>query len=221
LDDIVPLLLKRILHPVLQRNLVRSLPATSPLAAYFQRYLALSFLVHPITLDTALDSPEVAILLHSHLKGSPDFRVHKETNYMSLSARLALLDIAIGPGPFTVPYYPLMSPAPSQLGSSPITIPGPQSSEEKAFNAEVDALAQLTKRLSSSIVETGALSDLSRLEAKDHSERLYHRLENAVRIGGKKLIDIFGNNDEASGMKMMSQWLGSGDKSRSHTPAVM
>jgi len=196
------------------------MPARSSLTAYFQRYLALSFLLHPKALDTALGSPEVAVLLRAHLEDSSDFHINKNTNYMYLSARLALLDIAIGPGPLVVPYYPLMSPVTSQYGSSPVTVPGPQSSEEKAFNAEVDALAQITKRLSSSIVETGALSDLSRLEAKECSERMYHRLENAVRIGGKKLIDIFGNNDEVNGIRMMSQWLGSGGKSGSQTPAV-
>jgi hypothetical protein len=197
------------------------MPANSPLTAYCQRYLALAFIFHPHLLDVPLDSPQAAALLRSHLEHSADFRLDKNTNYMFLSARLALLDIGIGPGPMTVPYYPLLSPATSQVGdSSFITAPGPQSSEGKAFNGEVDALAQLIKHISSSIVETGAMSELSRLEAKDCSERMYHRLENAVRIGGRKLVDIFGTNNDLNGVRMMGQWLGSRSKSGSHTLAL-
>jgi hypothetical protein len=221
LDEVVPLLLKTVRHPTLQRNLVRSMPANSPLTAYYQRYLAFAFIIHPQSLDVPLDSPQAAALLHSHLEHSADFRVNKDTNYMFLSARLALLDIGIGPGPRAVPYHPLLSPATSQVEDSPfITAPGPQSSEGRAFNEEVDALAQLIKHISSSIVETGAMSELSRLEAKDCSERMYHRLENAVRIGGRKLVDIFGTNNDSDGVRMMSQWLGPRSKSGSHTPAV-
>jgi hypothetical protein len=134
---------------------------------------------------------------------------------MSLSAHLTLLDIAVGPGPFIVPYYPLISPVTSPEGSSPIIAPGPQSSEEKAFNIEVDALVQRIKLLSNSIVETGVLSDLWRLEAKDCSERLYHRLESAVRIGGKKLVDIFGDSEQVTGTKKMYEWMGF--KSKPHS----
>jgi hypothetical protein len=221
LNEVVPLLLKTVRHSILQRNLVRSMPAKSPLTAYYQRYLACAFIFHPQLLDVPLDSPQAATLLRSHLEHSADFRVNKDTNYMFLSARLALLDIGIGPGPMTVPYHPLLSPATSQVEDSPfVTAPGPQSLEGKAFNREVDALAQLIKHVSSSIVETGAMSELSRLEAKDCSERMYHRLENAVRIGGRKLVDIFGTNNDSNGVRTMSQWLQSRSKSGSHTPTV-
>jgi hypothetical protein len=197
------------------------MPATSPLTAYCQRYLALAFIFHPQLLDVPLDSPRAATLLRSHLETSADLHVNKDTDYMLLSARLTLLDIGIGPGPMIVPYYPLLSPATSQLDDSPfIAPPGPQSTEEKAFNAEVDALAHLIKHVSSSIVEIGAVSELSRLEAKDCSERLYHRLENAVRIGGRKTIDIFGTNDEANGVKVMKTWLKPGSNSATNTTAV-
>ncbi|KAF2689501.1 hypothetical protein K458DRAFT_384140 [Lentithecium fluviatile CBS 122367] len=220
LSDSTTLILARIRHPVLQRNLVCSLPTKSPLAAYFQRHLALSFLLYPKPLGAALDSPEVSTLIFTHLEDSPDFRVTKGSNYMSLAARLTLLDVAIGPGLTTVPYYPLTSPGTSREGSSPITAPGPQSSEEKTFNNSVGELAHQIMVLSQSIVETGNMTDLSRLEAKDYSERLIHRLENAVRIGGKKLINIFSDDDQVNGARMMSQWLGFKGISRSPAPLL-
>lgn len=139
---------------------------------------------------------------------------------MSLAARLALLDIAIGPGPGTVPHQPLISPPTSQEGSSQVTPPEPPPSDVKAFNKEVDALAQHIKLLSNSIHESGALSDLTRLDAKDCSERLYHRLENAVRIGGKKVKDPFGDeNASEQGKKIFANWL-TKSQSGTQTPVL-
>jgi hypothetical protein len=124
------------------------------------------------------------------------------TDYSHLAARFTLLDIAIGPGPLSVPFSPLISPASSEAGSSPITVPTPSSSEVKAFNEEVDALAQHIKLLGNSIVETGAVLDLTILEAKERCERLYWRLQHAVRIGGKKADNVFGDSEEAKQPKV-------------------
>ncbi|KAF2257411.1 hypothetical protein BU26DRAFT_558798 [Trematosphaeria pertusa] len=220
LEGVVPRLLARITHPILQKNLVWSLPSKSPLTAYFQRHLALAFLLHPMSLDVPLSSPKLTQLIHSYLQDSPDFHITKETDYMSLAARLALLDIAIGPGPGTVPHQPLISPPTSQEGSSQVTPPEPPPSDVKAFNKEVDALAQHIKLLSNSIHESGALSDLTRLDAKDCSERLYHRLENAVRIGGKKVKDPFGDeNASEQGKKIFANWL-TKSQSGTQTPVL-
>lgn len=120
----------------------------------------------------------------------------KDANYSHVAARLALLDIAIGPGPTTVPYLPLISPPPSETGSSPPLAPTPASSELKEFNKGVDALAQHIKLIGNSIVETGATLDLTILEAKERCERLFWRLQHAVRIGGKKAENVFGDDDE-------------------------
>ena len=221
LKDVVTLLLRRITHPILQKNLVSSLPTRSPVTASFQRYLALSFLLHPTPVEVALEDPSIPPLIHEHLQDSPDFRISKGTDHASLAARLTLLDIAIGPGPFTVPYQPLTSPSPSQGGSSPVNPPGPLSSEERAFNKEVDALAQHVKLIGNSISEAGALTDLTRLEAKDCSERLYHRLEHAVRIGGKKLKNLFDDDDGSEvehGKRIFSKWLTSKSRSGTQTP---
>lgn len=59
LSDVVSQLLAKVTHPLLQRNLIRSFPTTSPLTAYLQRHLALAFLVHPTSVDVPLSDPKV------------------------------------------------------------------------------------------------------------------------------------------------------------------
>lgn len=202
LSDVLPQLLVHITHPVMQRNLVYALPARSPLTAYFQRHLALSFLVHPGAVEVPLGDPEMPAFIHKLLKTSPNFRINKDTDYRFLTARMTLLDIAVGPGLSSVPYQPLLSPAPSRQGSSPILAPTLEMDEVKNFNKEVDALAQQIKVLGNSIIEAGAVADLTILDAKDSVERLCSRLEHAVRIGGKKIHDVFGDDDEVKQLKV-------------------
>lgn len=201
LGDTIPQLLDKVTHPGLQRNLICALPARSPLTAYLQRHLALAFLLHPVSVDFPLAHTKVTDLLLEHLDRSSSFRVDRDTDYSLLAAQLTLLDIAIGPGLTTVPYQPLSSPTTSQADSSPIRAPLPATSEVKSFNSEVDTLARRVKLLGNSIVEVGA-GDLSILETKDCIERLYARLEHAVRIGGKKVHDVFGNDADHTQSKV-------------------
>jgi hypothetical protein len=202
LSDILPQLLVRVTHPLLQRNLVCALPTNAPLTAYFQRHLAFSFLLHPKVLDMPLTDLQLPALVHKYLQTSPCLRVGKKTEYHLLAARMTLLDIAIGPGLLSVPYQPLVSPAASQAGSSPILAPCPASDEVKEFNEEVDALAQHIKLLGNSISEAGAVTDLTILDAKDCIERLCSRLEHAVRVGGKKTYNVFGHDDDEKQLKV-------------------
>ena len=202
LSEVMPQMLARITHPILQRNLICALPANSPLTAYLQRHLALSFLVHPTPVNTPLADCKTHNLLMEHLATSPNFRVNKHTDYGHLAARLALLDIAIGPGLLTVPYQPLPVPTPSQTGSSPMQAPVPASSEVKDFNKEIDALARQIKLLGNSIVEAGAVVDITILETKDSAERTHARLEHALRIGGKKVHNVFGNEEEDTQLRV-------------------
>ncbi|KAF2829752.1 hypothetical protein CC86DRAFT_403093 [Ophiobolus disseminans] len=202
LSDVLPRLLLRVIHPVMQRNLVCALLANSPLTAYLQRHLALAFVLHPMTVEVSLADPQLPRILHKHLETSPNFHINKKTDYGSLAARMTLLDIAIGPGLLTVPYQPLVSPSTSQSGSSPIMAPVPVLSELKDFNKEIDALALHIKILGNSIVEAGAVVDLTILEAKDCVERLCSRLEHAVQIGGKKSHNVFSSDDEVKQLKV-------------------
>ncbi|KAJ4364223.1 hypothetical protein N0V95_000845 [Ascochyta clinopodiicola] len=204
LVHIIPNLLSRVTNPLLQVNLVHAFPTKSPLTAYLQRHLALSFLFYPTSVDVPLADPQLPNLIHAHLETSPHYRMNKGTDYSFLTARLALLDIAIGPGPLDVPYLPLVSPPPSEAGSSPFLAPTPGSSEVKEFNRAVDTLAQHIKLLGNSIVETGAALDLTILEAKERCERIYWRLQHAVRVGGKKADNVFGDDDEEGQTKIRS-----------------
>ncbi|KAF3048299.1 hypothetical protein E8E12_011650 [Didymella heteroderae] len=195
LTYIIPKLLSRVTNPLLQANLIHSFPTRSPLTAYLRRHLALSFLFYPKTVEVPLTDPQLLKLIHDHLDHSTHYRMSKVTNYSHVAARFGLLDIAIGPGPGSVPYVPLLSPPPSETGSPPPLTPTPGSSEVKEFNKEVDALAQHIKIIGNSIVETGAALDLTILEAKERCERLFWRLQHAVRIGGKKAENVFGDDD--------------------------
>jgi hypothetical protein len=202
LSDVLPRLLSRVTHPALQRDLVCAMPAKSPLTAYLRRHLALSFVLYPNIVDVPLSDPQLPALVHQHLETSTDFFINKQTDYSLLAARMTLLDIAIGPGLLTVPYRPLVSPAPSQAGSSPVLAPSPAPAEVKEFNKAVDALAKHIKILGNSVIEAGAVTDLTILDAKDCVERLCSRLEHAVRIGGKKMHDVFGDGDSEKQLKV-------------------
>ncbi|KAI4625694.1 hypothetical protein J4E80_002827 [Alternaria sp. BMP 0032] len=156
------------------------------------------FIVYPVPVDVELSDPKLPDMIHQYLDKSSNFRIDKDTDYEHLTARLTLLDIAIGPGLLNVPYQPLSSPTTSETGSSPVRAPVPASSEVKDFNNEVDALARQFQLLSNSIVEAGAAVDLTIMDAKDSIERLRARLEHAVRIGGKKVYNVFGDEDETT-----------------------
>jgi hypothetical protein len=171
------------------------------MAAAFRRHLALSFLIYPTPLTVSLSDSDSSSLIHDHLDNSEDLQVTRQTNYRSLAASLSLLDIGIGPGPTTVPCQP-----PSIDGEA---LPPLLGAEEIAFNKQLDALVQHIKLLGNQIVEAGAISDLTRLEAKDCVERLCHRLENAARIGGRKKRAVFEDEDEVvrATKRIFGKWM--------------
>jgi hypothetical protein len=172
-------------------------------------------------LQYPLSSPNIPLLIHNHLESSPHFKITRDIDYISLAARISLLDIGIGPGPLSVPYQP-----PSTLAEPESQEPPPlewDSAEETAFNKEVDELANHIKLLSNGIQEVGGIDDMTRLDAKDCFDRLYHRLEDAVRIGGRKSTNVFKNNNstQAGSRKLFQKWFGPKlPGSRSVTPTA-
>jgi len=172
--------------------------------AYFQRHLALAFLICPAELEEPLTSQKIPPLIHSIIDSSQNFEITKDTDYLALAARISLLDITIGPGLSTVPFR---TPS-NSISSHELPISVPDSSKEiEVFNREIDALAKRIRLLSNNIVELGAIEDLTRLDAKDCCERLYHRLENAVRIGGRKSTNVFDDSNQLGSKKVFRNWL--------------
>lgn len=111
---------------------------------------------------------------------------------------MTLLDIAIGPGLLPIPSQSALDAAASQTDdSSSTTPPTLTTSQVKSFNDEIDALVRHIKLLGNSIVEAGAVVDLTILDANDCIERLCSRLEHAVRIGGKKASNVFDEQGES------------------------
>jgi hypothetical protein len=175
--------------------------------------MALALLVYPTPLSVPLDDPSVPSLVHAHLDSSSGFNITRETDYRDLAARFALLDIAIGPGLANVPHQPPKDPDSPKSAKGPVV-----SAEVLSFNKEIDTLVEHIKLLSNNIIEAGAISDLSRLDAKDCSERLCHRLDNAVRIGGRKKKNLFDTEEIDGSRKMFSKWFGN---SAGRTPATV
>jgi hypothetical protein len=181
------------------------------LTAAFRRHLALSFVLYPTPLTISLSDSDFCALIHDHLDASKAFTITNKTHYASLAASFSLLDIGIGPGPTKVPCQP-----PPIDGEPPPTL---LNAEEIAFNKQIDALVQHIKLLSNRIIEAGAMSDLTRLEAKDCAERLCHRLENASRIGGRKKRSVFDDEDVVvhASKRMFGKWIGKGKKAGSES----
>ncbi|KAF2116713.1 hypothetical protein BDV96DRAFT_544252 [Lophiotrema nucula] len=210
LDDLVARLTSQIIHPVLRMKLVRSLPSRSPLTASFQRHLALSFVLYPHTVDVSLQDSRLPSSVHDLLQSSPNFKITKKTDYTGLAARISLLDIGIGPGLASVPFRALLSPLPSQEASVVHPSARSLSNDEITFNKQVDGLVTKIKLISNDIVEAGAMGDLTRLDAKAAAEKLYLRLEHAVRVGGRKRVDVFGLDDTPGTKRVMGGWLKKG-----------
>lgn len=193
------------------------------MSASFRQHLALAFLIYPGPLNVPPSSPGISSLIHDHLDTSPDYFITRRTDYASLAARLSLLDIGIGPGPTTIPY----ALPPPQEESETQTLPHPKSltAEEIAFNKEIDDLVRHIKLISNKFVQAGAISDLTRLQAKNCSEQLCRRLENAARIGGRRKTMVFSREEDTEvggGNKgFLSNWMGRNKaRSRSGTPVV-
>lgn len=99
-----------------------------------------------------------------------------------------------------MPYQPLVSPPASQslddADGASLLANTPTSQEERDFNKQVDALAHQIRTVGNSIDVAGAMTDLSRLAASNACDLLCTRLENAVRIGGRKVKKVFGKEEE-------------------------
>jgi hypothetical protein len=223
LQVVVPRLTAHVTHPTLQNNLVQSLPANTPLTAHFQRLLSLAFFIFPKPLTVPPTDSTVPALIQAHIRDSPDYTITKHTDYSLLAARFSLLDVCIGPGLTTVPFrsFPASTAAPwaSSVANTSTRQLVPPSDEEIAFDKHVDALTDQIMGISTRIVEDGAMSDMTRLDAKDAGERLYHRVNGAVRIGGPRHWDLFADELEPK-QKLISRFFGRKSDSKAESVSL-
>jgi len=175
---------------VVQAQLIAALPASSPASHALRRVLALRRLTEgEFTQEhTPPNSEKWTRRLLSALKSSPEFAVSDATDYNLLAALADVLDIAIDAG-FHADFAFLNETAKQPTG--PFGRPPAPSEAEQAFNADIDALTNQLRLMTSRIKDAGA-THLRRTEAKSALERVVVRLEHTVRTRPKPRKGVFG-----------------------------
>lgn len=134
----------------------------------------------------------------STLERDSAYRVSERTDYALLSARISILDVAIGPGfadfaTLLTTSRPTSEESTKSAHLSTALLKAPPTPAEVAFNAGVDAVLGALKRISSEIRDAGA-AHMKRTECKTAIERLVVRLEFAVRTRPRPRSTVFGRS---------------------------
>lgn len=169
----------------LRLQLLRHLPAFLEVSLGIRRRLSLAWFFDDSSYlgglpDGRLDCHKVA----SFLRDSR-FTINNATDYGSLAASMAILDIAIDAAdrPF------------------PMT-----KQEEAAFNRDIDLIAATIKAMFTQIVDSG-LSNIKRTETKEVLEGMYARLVYAVRTKRPPKTSIFGESTLGEERDAMRDWV--------------
>lgn len=180
-------------NPILIHRLLSSLPSSSSETQIFKRRLALSYFMKSEdylvdSLDNVSITAKVAALLHRNIK----FKIRENTDYEGMTARIGILDIAIGAGFSDFDFLiqdtgPIDNPVVSdKMGRRP-----PPSEEEKAFNEAIDSVVAELRLITSNIRDAGA-AHMQRIECKGMLDRVSYRLEYAARTRPKPKKSAFG-----------------------------
>lgn len=220
---------------ILQEHLVSALPCLTPHAHDLRRRLALAYFLNSnlpcrqetdaLNSDWALQSLPTMIV--TELENDPTLQLTETTDFPILTARIQLLDAAIDCGFSPVFPLPQAAPAPATTTSSTIDptslFPNKSSATTNnvsadlkdarlSHNASLDLLLRPLRRLSARIVDTSAMGNMDKTDAKDAVERLVKRLEYAVRVGGRKGGRMGGIWDEEVTVKRkresLDAWIG-------------
>lgn len=208
-------------HTALQDHLISNLPCSTSRTHDFRRRLALAYFLHtnlPCRQETASLNSDWALqalptMIVTELETDSDLQITETTDFSILTSRIQLLDAAIDCG-FS-PIFPLPQSAPTQprppgaidlttlFPNKTIPINAVTGTDIKAarqdHNASIDLLLRPLRRLSAKIVDTSAMGNMAKTDAKEAVERLVKRLEYAVRVGGKKGGRMGGIWDEEVG----------------------
>jgi hypothetical protein len=191
----------RVKAPFLQTQALKHVLPTSPSAASLRIQLANVFL-HGAEDENAIhfnqsSSGSSLQQLTTHLQ-DPRYDISRSTrhntpfDYSTFSSSIYIFDAALA------------------NGGCPSTFPDPHS--ERAFNRQVDILAERVKSIITSIADTGA-SHMRRTEAKEALNALHFRLLYGVRTKPRPKKSVFGGRDggeyraEERSKGMMQQFL--------------
>jgi hypothetical protein len=191
----------RVKAPYLQTQALKHVLPTSPSAASLRIQLANIFL-HGADDENAIHFYQSSLgislqQLTTHLQ-DPRYDVSRSTrhntpfDYSTLSSSIYIFDAALA------------------NGGRPSTFPDPPT--ERAFNRQVDILAERVKSIITSIADTGA-SHMRRTEAKEALNALHFRLLYGVRTKPRPKKSVFGGRDggeyraEERSKGMMQQFL--------------
>jgi len=208
-------------NTTLQYHLISNLPCSTSRTHDFRRRLALAYFLHsnlPCRQETGSLNSDWALqalptMIITELETDSTLHITETTDFSFLTSRIQLLDAATDCG-FS-PTFPLSQAAPTQPTPTEAVDPtalfpnivspttGVTSADIKAarlaHNASIDLLLRPLRRLSAKIVDTSAMGNMAKTDAKEAVERLVKRLEYAVRIGGKKGGRMGGIWDEEVG----------------------
>lgn len=171
---------------------IASMPVTTVRLHELRRRLALQLLLDA-PMDEHLDftSPSTGVRLVVKLKKHPSFLISESTEYTALHSLTDLLDIAIDVGFADFSFLTRRAQSPKAQSTSLFSHnQAPQSQEESAFNAQIDAFVAQLRLMGSKIRDAGT-SHLKRTEAKSALERLILRLECAVRTRPRPRKGVF------------------------------
>jgi hypothetical protein len=175
----------RLKDPFLQTQALKHILPTSSAAASLRIRLAHIFLhgaTKENTIISDLATPDISLdQLTSHLD-EPRYDISRSTrqdtpfDYSTLSSVVYIFDATLA------------------NGGRPTTFPDPAT--ERAFNHQVDILAERVKSIITSIADTGA-SHMRRTEAKEALNALHFRLLFGVRTKPRPKKSVFGGKDGA------------------------
>ena len=169
--------------PALQRRVLSVLPDTTAKQNTFKRRLALAFFFGDSTLLSCRleNSRSTTHRITSHIRTSTAFDMFNERiDYRSLTASIAILDIAIGAG-FVQPRA-VASDANTEVRKT-------AKMQEKDFNEQADALSAAVNMLYARIQDTGA-SHMLRTTAKSTIQNLALRIDNGIRTRPRPRRDM-------------------------------
>jgi len=169
----------------LRLQLLRHLPAFLEVSLLIRRRLSLAWFFDDSSYLGGLPNGRLDCLKVASFLRDPRFDINNATDYGSLAASMATLDIAIDAAdrPF------------------PLT-----KQDEVAFNRDIDLIAANLKVMFTQIIDSG-LSNIRRTEAKEVLEATYARLVFAVRTKRPPKTSIFGESTLGEERDAMRDWV--------------